>query len=616
MEPRRNPAFPPRRRRRWIGLRPAAEATLLLVFAAFATPAKAADSLATDVDSLAAVADSAHAADSLAALAADTTAIDSSSFARAAASLAAPSEQATPETVSVAAPEAVPVFLGGREIFRVRSNRDGLAPAARAAAIRARLDAAVRDDVPPDSARLFTTPEGVEVRLGRHFLWMITTGDVEGESVGDLAVMMSELPGNVADGIRSERAGRRPLRVLISFLIALGITLVAWIVARLLWTGRARWRGFLDRVLPRYLKGLRFRNFEVLSQAQLTGLVGGALARVDVIVGLLLLYGYLTAVFSLFPWTQGWSWLLVNFARLKLLEALAALGAAVPGLIVIAVILYVFRWLVRLSDRFFNAVSYGTLTIGGFHPDLARPSKRIVRILLWVIAVMIAYPYIPGAQSKAVQGVSLLLGVMVSLGSTGFVGNVISGIVLTYARSFSPGERVKIGDHTGDIVSLGFFATKLRSLKNEEVTLPNGQVASQPIVNYSRLAKEDGLVLHTEVTIGYDVEWRKVHALMVEAAGKVDGIEAEPVPWVIQRALNDYHVSYELNAVTHDAGAQVKLYSRLHEEIQDAFARAGVEIISPAFQALRDANAPVMPGEPKGPRAEPGGFRVRPEAKG
>jgi len=595
--------------------RVAAAFAVLLAFLPRPRVAIATDSLATGADSLGrAAVDSARAADSLA-LAADTTAIDGTSFERAAASLATPSEQATPETVSVATPEAVPVFLGGREIFRVRSSRDGLAPAERVAAIRARLTAAVRDDVPADSVRLFTTPDGVEVRLGRHFLWMITAADVEGESVGDLAVTMSELPGNIADGIRNERAGRRPLRVLISLLIALGITLVAWIVARLLWTGRTQWRGFLDRVLPRYLKGLRFRNFEVLSQAQLTGLVGGALARVDVIVGLLLLYGYLTVVFSLFPWTQGWSWLLVNFARLKLLEVLRALGSAIPGLIVIAVILMVFRWLVRLSDRFFNAVSAGTLTVGGFHPELARPSKRIVRILLWVIAVMIAYPYIPGAQSKAVQGVSLLLGVMVSLGSTGFVGNVISGIVLTYARSFSPGERVKIGDHTGDIVSLGFFATKLRSLKNEEVTLPNGQVAAQPIVNYSRLAKE-GLVLHTEVTIGYDVEWRRVHALLTEAAGKVEGVEAEPAPWVIQRALNDSHVSYELNAVTHDASGQVKLYSRLHEEIQDAFARAGVEILSPAFQALRDANAPVLPGEPKGPRAEAGGFRMRPEAKG
>ena len=162
------------------------------------------------------------------------------------------------------------------------------------------------------------------------------------------------------------------------------------------------------------------------------------------------------------------------------------------------------------------------------------------------------------------------------------------------------------------MVNLGFFSTKLRTPRNEEVTLPNGQVASQPIVNYTRLAAESGLVLHTQVTIGYDADWRTVHALLIEAAGRVEGIERERAPWVFQRSLNDYHITYEICCVTRESHQQLRLYSRLHEEIQDAFARAGVEILSPAYHALRDANAPVLPEEPTGPRAEPGGFRVRP----
>jgi small-conductance mechanosensitive channel len=173
---------------------------------------------------------------------------------------------------------------------------------------------------------------------------------------------------------------------------------------------------------------------------------------------------------------------------------------------------------------------------------------------------------------------------------------------------------VRIGEVTGDVVSLGFFATKLRTIRNEEVTLPNGQVAAQAIVNYTRLAENPGLVLHTEVTIGYDVDWRKVHALLIGAAGKVEGIEKEPAPQVFQRSLNDYHVSYELTAVTHLSHPQLRLYSDLHQEIQDAFAAAGVEILSPAFHAIRDAPAAVLPGEPKGARPGPGAFRV--ETKG
>ena len=274
-------------------------------------------------------------------------------------------------------------------------------------------------------------------------------------------------------------------------------------------------------------------------------------------------------------------------------------------------ILLLFRWLTRLSARFFDAIGDGTLVIDRFHRELAPPSKRLVRILLWVIAAMVAYPYIPGSGTKAVQGVSILFGIMLSLGSTGFVGNMIAGIVLTYSRSFRVGDRVRIADQMGDVVSLGFFATKLRTIRNEEVTIPNGQVASASIVNYTRLADDPGLILHTEVTISYDAEWRKVHALLIEAALRVEGVEKVPKPWVFQRSLNDFHISYELNCITHQSHPQLRLYSDLHAEIQDAFSRAGVEILSPGYHAVRDANAAVLPDTPKGPRPEPGGFRVK-----
>ena len=521
-------------------------------------------------------------------------------------------ERADSETVAPAR-VAVPVFLGGKQIFVVRSGRSGLDPAARAAAIRGRLDAAVRDpDTPADSVRMRRTPEGIEARLGRHYLWTITPGDIEGTSLLELARFVTELPPAVTKGILRERAERSPLGLLIAVLSSLGITLVALVLFRLPLAASRRWRAFLDRTLPRFLGGVRVGTFEVLSQGQLTGVFGGILVRLDRVVGLFLLYGYLTAVFSLFPSSQGWSWLLLSFARDELVAAARAVGSALPGLLVLAAILVLFRWLMGISDRFFDAVDAGTLEVGWAPQELARPTKKIVRILLWVCAAAVAYPYIPGSQSKAVQGVSILLGVMVSLGSSGPVGNVIAGIVLTYSRSFAIGDRGRIGEHLGDVVSLGYFATKLRSPRNEEITLPNGQVAAQPIVNFTRLAGKAGLVLHTQVTIGYGAEWKTVHGLLIEAAGRVEGVEREPEPWVFQRSLNDYHITYEICCVTRESHQQLLLYSRLHEEIQDAFARAGVEILSPAYSSLRDANAPVLPDEPKGPRAEPGGFRIRP----
>jgi small-conductance mechanosensitive channel len=521
-------------------------------------------------------------------------------------------EPTAAETTGAARP-AVPVFLGGRQVFVVHSPRNGLDPAQRAVAIRKRIDAAVADRATPaDSVWMRRSPEGIEVWLGRHFLWMIAHGDAEGMSVPQLAVMVGDLPSQVTRGILRERSGRSPRGVLIAVLIAIGLTVVASVLARLLVAASRRWRAFLDRGLPKYLRGFRIGTFEVLSQQQLTGIVGGILARADLVVGALLLYGYLTALFSLFPWSQGWSWQLLHFAREELVAAAIAVGRAIPNLLVLAGIFLLFRWLVRLSNHFFDAVDQCSVQVSWLHQELARPTKRLVGIGLWICAAAVAYPYLPGSQSKAVQGVSILLGVMVSIGSSGIVGNVIAGIVLTYSRSFSKGDRVQIGEIIGDVVNLGFFATKLRTPRNEEVTVPNGQLANQPILNYTRLAKEAGLILHTQVTIGYDADWRTVHSLLIEAAGRVEGVEREPVPWVFQSSLNDYHITYEICCVTRRSHEQLLLYGRLHQEIQDAFSRGGVEILSPMYNALRDANAQVLPKEPPGPREAPGGFRVRP----
>jgi small-conductance mechanosensitive channel len=541
------------------------------------------------------------------------TRLDSTAIGRAAAALSVEAESATPETITVEPQVSVPVFLGGKEVFRVRAGRDGLTPRDRAAAIRARLTAAVQKrSLPADSVRLVSTPMGIEVRLDDQFLWLITPPDIEDTDPASVAAAVAELPGRIREGIVKEREGRRPVSVLISILVAIGITIATLVLVRLLIGLSMRWRSWLGSILVRHVPKLRVRGFEVLSQAQLSALVRGVLGRLDVVAYALLFYVYVTLVLSLFPWTQGWSWLLFNIASRALMDMARGLGAAVPGLFIIVVILVVFRWLVAVSDRFFDGVASGTLAIGGFHPELAMPSKRLARIMLWIVAVMVAYPYIPGSQSRAVQGVSLLIGVMISIGSSGFVGNIIAGILLTYARSFRVGDRVRFGDHVGDVTNLGFFATKIRTIRNEELTLPNGLVASGSITNFTRLAEEHGLNLHTEVTIGYDVDWRTVHALLAEAALRVQGVEKEPAPWVYQRSLNDYHVTYELNAVTRLSHDQPRLYSDLHQEIQDAFARAGVEILSPAFQALRDANRPILPKEPSGPRGRPSGFRVLP----
>jgi small-conductance mechanosensitive channel len=528
----------------------------------------------------------------------------------------APSDTSGPaaaESLEAAPPRAgVPVFLGGQPIFVVRAPRQGLTPPQRAAAIRDRLDAAVADrSTPADQVSMRRTRDGIEVRLGDHLLWVVVPGDTEGMSVAGLARFAGELPFRITRGVLAERGQRTPLGILRAVLLAFAATMAALALAMLLRVATRRWRAFLGRSLPAHVRGVRVGNYEVLTRAQVSDALGGTLGRVGILLGLVLLYVWLAFVFSLFPASQSWSWSLVRFARDQLAAAATAIGGAIPNVIGLIAIFIVFRWLVRLSDRFFAGVESGALTVGWVHPELARPTRRLVRILLWLCAAVIAYPHIPGSHSKAFQGLSILVGVMVSLGSGGMVGNVIAGLVLTYARTFSVGDRVRVGEHVGDIVGLGLFATKLRSIRNEEITLLNGLVINLPITNYTRLEQDAGLVLHTQVTIGYDAEWRTVHALLIEAASRVDGVERSRAPWVYQRALNDHHISYEICCVTRRSHEQLALYSRLHEEIQDAFARAGIEILSPAYTSVRDANAPVLPNQPAGPRAEPGGFRVR-----
>ncbi len=568
--------------------------------------------LATATGAAAATADSSHHVaaalpdPSSDTLAAELLRADSSSASVSARPAVAPSETTVASRVS-----SVPVLLGGREIFRVRVGRDGLDPAARAAAIRTRLTQAVTDaSVSPDSVRLISQSEGIQVQLGPHFLWLITAGDAPSREPTELAAILAQLPQQITEGIERERKSRKPGRVLVSIAIALVLTLFTIGLLRLILAGSRWWGSWLSRSLEHRLPAIRMRRFEVLSEGQVSGILIATLARLDVVIGLLVVYGYLAAALSLFPWTQGWSTLLLGFAAAQAVKVLRTVASGIPGLFAVALIFLLFRWLNAIAGRFFDAIADGSLVLGGLHPELASPSRRLVSIFLWLVAIMVAYPFVPGSGTRAVQGVSLLFGLVVSLGSTGIIGNIIAGIVLTYSRSFSVGDRVRIGDHVGDVVRLGFFATKLRSLRNEEITIPNGQVGGAAILNYTRLAEESGLILYTQISIGYDVDWRKVHALLVEAALRVKGIEREPAPWVLQRSLNDYYPTYELCCVTKDSHSQLGLYSDLHAAIQDAFSRAGVEIVSPAYHAIRDANAQVLPQEPAGPREAPGAFRV------
>jgi len=327
---------------------------------------------------------------------------------------------------------------------------------------------------------------------------------------------------------------------------------------------------------------------------------------------LILFYIYLPLVFSFFPWTRGWTAVLFEYVMRPIYLVWEALTTFLPNLFFIVIIASVAFYAIKLLKFIFTEIGRETIELPGFYPDWAEPTYKITRFLMIAFTTVVIFPYLPGAQSPAFQGISIFLGVLFSLGSTSAVANMVGGIVLTYTRAFQIGDRVKIGDAIGDVMEKTLLVTRVRTIKNVDISIPNAMVLSSHIVNFSSSAQEHGLILHTAVTIGYDVPWRQVHELLLAAAVATTPILKEPKPFVLQTSLDDFYVSYELNAYTDQPAVMARTYSELHQNIQDKFNEAGVEILSPHYGAMRDGNRSAIPDDylPKGYEAPP--FRVWP----
>jgi small-conductance mechanosensitive channel len=237
-----------------------------------------------------------------------------------------------------------------------------------------------------------------------------------------------------------------------------------------------------------------------------------------------------------------------------------------------------------LARLFFDAVARGSVTLDGFDREWAQPTYKIVRAAIIALALIVAYPYVPGSQSDAFKGVSLFLGVVLSLGSSSAIANIIAGYMMTYRRAFRIGDRVKIGQFIGDVIEFRLQVTHLRSFKNEEIIVPNSQILTSEVLNYSSIARTKGLILHTEVGIGYETPWRQVEAMLLVAADRTPGLLSDPRPFVWLKKLGDFAVTYELNAYCRDVHAMGRLYTALHRNILDVFNEYGVQIMTPAYE--------------------------------
>ncbi len=249
------------------------------------------------------------------------------------------------------------------------------------------------------------------------------------------------------------------------------------------------------------------------------------------------------------------------------------------------------RYLLTLARIFFAALGSGNVTLRGFDPEWAAPTYRIVRMLAIVFALVVAFPYVPGSESQAFRGLSLFIGVVFSLGSSSVIGNVIAGYTMTYRRAFRIGDRIRVGDVSGEVLDSRLLVTHVRTPKNEEVVIPNSEILSNSVTNFSSLAKTRKLLLYTTVGIGYETSWRQVEAMLIEAAGRSEGVLREPPPFVLLRALGDFAVTYELNVYTEDPTTALLQYTSIHKSVLDVFNEHGIQIMTPAYEG--------DPAEPK-----------------
>jgi small-conductance mechanosensitive channel len=233
--------------------------------------------------------------------------------------------------------------------------------------------------------------------------------------------------------------------------------------------------------------------------------------------------------------------------------------------------------------------------LSGFHADWAMPTYSIVRFILYAFMFVLIFPYLPGSDSNIFRGVSVFLGLLISLGSSSVIANMMAGLVITYMRPFKIGDRIKIGEISGDVLEKTLLVTRIKTVKNEIVTIPNSSILTGNTTNYTVLSKAEGLIIHTTLTIGYDVPWNNVHEALIEAALKTKMILKNPKPFVLQTSLDDFYVSYQLNAFINKPVKQALIYSNLHQHIQDVFNEKGIEILSPHYRAERDGNMSTIP---------------------
>ncbi len=503
---------------------------------------------------------------------------------------------AAPAVQSVAPPlPEAQVTLDAKPLFAIKVKVLSFSPQDRAKAISSRLAKLARDPLfQIDTLKVMHGDSSSDIVTGDTILMSVTEADAQAAGK-PRAALAEELVGKIRVALEA-RNREYSMR---SILYGVGYSLLATLVlvAALLVINR-----FLPRIIAAieswrgtFIRSIRIQSVDVLREERIVAFLISLVRWTKLLLLLGLFYLYIPLVLSFFPWTRGMAATLFDYILDPVRNVGESFVSYLPKVFFLLVIIVITHYAIKFSKFIFSEIENQTITIPGFYPDWAESSFKIARFLIIAFAAVVAFPYLPGSESPAFKGVSVFLGVLFSLGSTSAIANVVAGVILTYMRAFKVGDRVKIADTTGDVVEKTLLATRVRTIKQVDITIPNAMVLSSHIINFSSSVQEYGLILNTTVTIGYDAPWRQVHELLISAARVTDNILEVPAPFVLQTALNDFYVSYEINAYTDKPSAMAATYSELHQNIQDKFNEAGVEIMSPHYSSLRDGNMTTVP---------------------
>jgi small-conductance mechanosensitive channel len=494
-----------------------------------------------------------------------------------------PTEMDVDREISEVHKNEAPVKIDGNTLFYVHGITSYPAEI-RASAISRRIKKAAKNiALASDSVRIVDGEEKSMVYAGQEFIMNIYEADAAFENIDRKSLAMV-IHGSIESAIRQYRYERSRPVLIGKSIHALGATiLLAGILFATLWLIR-----FLDKKLQIKIKSgidsVEARSFRLIKSGNILKILSLLFKTIKILSIIIITVIFIEYLLGIFPWTNSIAASVLEFFLKPLITIGKGILNFLPSLAFLIVIFIITRYFLKIIKLLFTGIDQGAIDLKNFHPSWAMPTFRITRVFIIAFALVIAYPYIPGSQSNAFKGVTVFLGILFSLGSSSFIGNIIAGYSMTYRMAFKKGDLIQVDDQIGFVEEQKILVTRLRSHKNEEIVIPNSILQNSKIINFSAREKDQRLILHTIVGIGYETPWRQVDAMLKLAADRTDGLLKDPPPFVLKDSLGDFAVNYELNVFCGDVYNIKSHYSKLHQNILDVFNENNVQIMTPAYE--------------------------------